>query len=84
MKTGITQNAGPCLATCVTIDGQDLIVILLACKSMDHRWGETWKLANWTASRLKKIKKFQAEQDAHSPQTDQIQHVRLLNRIKHL
>lgn len=59
IKTGITTSAGPCLATALTREGYDLIIILLCCKSLDARWVETNKLANWSITRLKKIKKFQ-------------------------
>ena len=52
IKTGVTTNAGPCLATAMKIDDQDLIVILLNSKDMEVRWVETWKLAKWTDSRL--------------------------------
>lgn len=52
IKTGVTTSAGPCLATAMKIDDQDLIVVLLNSKDMEVRWMETWKLAKWTASRL--------------------------------
>jgi D-alanyl-D-alanine carboxypeptidase len=58
IKTGITTSAGPCLATYLNKDGYDLIIVLLCCKSPEARWVETNKLANWSITRLKKIKKF--------------------------
>ena len=59
IKTGITTSAGPCLATSITKDDYDLIVILLCCKSLEARWIETNKLANWSLARMKKLKQFQ-------------------------
>jgi D-alanyl-D-alanine carboxypeptidase len=59
IKTGITVAAGPCLATCLNREGLDLVIVLLCCKSLEARWVETNKLANWSIARLKKIKKFQ-------------------------
>lgn len=57
---------------------------------MDIRWAETWKLANWAMQRMKTIAKFQNLPDkkgkSHhkNDDDDQIQHKRLLNRIRHL
>jgi D-alanyl-D-alanine carboxypeptidase (penicillin-binding protein 5/6) len=57
IKTGITNNAGPCLATAITTDDEShLIVVLLNCKNMDCRWQETYKLAKWASKRMKKIR----------------------------
>jgi D-alanyl-D-alanine carboxypeptidase len=39
-------------------DDYDLIIILLGCKSLEARWIETNKLANWAVTRMKKINKF--------------------------
>jgi|TARA_B110000305_G_scaffold66530_1_gene74505 D-alanyl-D-alanine carboxypeptidase (penicillin-binding protein 5/6) len=47
IKTGITPVAGPCLCTSISLDGIDLVVVIISTKSMDIRWPETWKLANW-------------------------------------
>lgn len=60
VKTGVTISAGPCLSTSISKDGYDLIVVLLNCKSLDARWVETHKLANWCAARMNKIKIFQS------------------------
>jgi D-alanyl-D-alanine carboxypeptidase (penicillin-binding protein 5/6) len=60
IKTGVTSTAGPCLITSIKNEGCDLIIVLLGCKSMEARWLETNKLANWTVSRLKKIEKYKA------------------------
>ena len=34
------------------------MVVIICTKSMDIRWSETWKLANWAMQRLKTIDKF--------------------------
>lgn len=59
IKTGITTTAGPCLATSISKDDYDLIIILLNCKSVEARWIETNKLANWCIARMKRLKNFQ-------------------------
>lgn len=42
IKTGITNSAGPCLATaCEFEPSVKLVVILLGCKDMESRWLET-------------------------------------------
>lgn len=59
VKTGVTNSAGPCLATCLELEkGTQLVVVLLGCKDMDCRWMETFKLAKWATNRLQKIKHF--------------------------
>jgi len=58
IKTGVTPSAGPCLATSLSYEGIELIVVIICTKSMDIRWSETWKLANWAMQRLKTIDKF--------------------------
>ena len=58
IKTGITPVAGPCLCTSISLDGIDLVVVIISTKSMDIRWPETWKLANWAMQRLRTIEKF--------------------------
>ena len=47
VKTGITTAAGPCFSGYVNLDGKSYIVVVLACESMDARWGECKKLVNW-------------------------------------
>jgi D-alanyl-D-alanine carboxypeptidase len=61
LKTGITNSAGPCLATAMNIDDSSLIVVLLNCKDMDCRWLETYKLAKWAAKRMRIIRNFTLE-----------------------
>ena len=41
IKTGITVNAGPCLASCVEFKGRRFIIIVLNCKSMKYRFKDT-------------------------------------------
>ena len=95
IKTGITPAAGPCLATSISYEGVDLIVVIICTKNMDIRWSETWKLANWAIQRLKTIDKFyngKAERvgpkhdggSAADGDNDRAKHKRLLNRIRHL
>ena len=39
IKTGVTNSAGPCLATAVELDPTaQLVIVLLGCKDMDCRW----------------------------------------------
>lgn len=52
VKTGVTETAGPCLATSFkylkhTDQPRRLVCVLLNCKSMDERWVETKSLINW-------------------------------------
>jgi D-alanyl-D-alanine carboxypeptidase len=59
VKTGITQAAGPCLATAVEFEaGIKLVIVLLCAKDMDCRWLETHKLGKWATKRLSQIKSF--------------------------
>jgi len=59
IKTGVTNSAGPCLATAIELDNDlKFIIILLGCRDMDSRWLETHKLAKWAGRRLMKIKTF--------------------------
>ena len=30
-KTGVTLTAGPCLCTCMEVDGSEVVVVLLKC-----------------------------------------------------
>mmetsp|Transcript_21229 Transcript_21229/g.20380 ORF Transcript_21229/g.20380 Transcript_21229/m.20380 type:complete len:84 (+) Transcript_21229:1317-1568(+) len=74
IKTGVTNTAGPCLSTCLSRGDWEFIIVVLSCKSMEARWVETNKLANWTHQRLLKISNYN-EADTNA---------RILNRIKHL
>jgi D-alanyl-D-alanine carboxypeptidase len=64
VKTGITNAAGPCLATAVELDpAASIIIVLLCSKDMDCRWLETQKLAKWATDRLVKIRRFKDNSD---------------------
>lgn len=57
IKTGVTPNAGPCLAASVAmhISGREyeFLVVLLHSESMEARWAEVRRLVDWAVqSRL--------------------------------
>lgn len=63
IKTGITDTAGPCLATSIKINASNsftskpneevhLVLILLSCISMEARWRETIKLMKYGYSKV--------------------------------
>lgn len=54
VKTGITNAAGPCLASCCEREGQRVIIIVLCSKSMEQRWVEVPKMAAWAIQKLKR------------------------------
>ena len=58
VKTGITQTAGPCLATSIEKEGVSLIVVVLNTKTVDQRWVEVKKLTKWAILRIKKIEEM--------------------------
>lgn len=51
IKTGITDSAGPCLATCVMYFDKfsnkcrRYVIVTLSCKSMEARWDESELIA---------------------------------------
>eukprot|EP01016_Furgasonia_blochmanni_P041974 TRINITY_DN5525_c0_g1_i4.p1 TRINITY_DN5525_c0_g1~~TRINITY_DN5525_c0_g1_i4.p1 ORF type:complete len:255 (+),score=20.56 TRINITY_DN5525_c0_g1_i4:855-1619(+) len=47
VKTGITYEAGPCLASCLAKGGKQVFLVLLCSESVERRWYETEKLINW-------------------------------------
>jgi D-alanyl-D-alanine carboxypeptidase (penicillin-binding protein 5/6) len=47
IKTGTNELAGPCLAACY----QNILIVVLNCRTLDDRWLETKKLTRWAASR---------------------------------
>ncbi|EAS03230.2 D-alanyl-D-alanine carboxypeptidase family protein (macronuclear) [Tetrahymena thermophila SB210] len=53
IKTGITDAAGPCLASCIKFKdpineiNRYLIIVILSAQSMDIRWSECQKIAAW-------------------------------------
>lgn len=57
VKTGITPNAGPCLAATLNrvIRGKEyeFLAILGGCASMNDRWAEVEELVEWAVGREK-------------------------------
>lgn len=53
IKTGVTDSAGPCLATCIKLRDpvsqvcRNLIIVILHAQTMEIRWEECQKLAAW-------------------------------------
>lgn len=76
MKTGITPNAGPCLSSLLRIGDDAVIITVLNCKSLDHRFSESEKLALWALSSLRTVKEKFCEfaEDAAEP-------IKINNRI---
>ena len=56
IKTGVTPNAGPCLSSLLRNDDNGVIVTLLNCKTLDHRWSEAEKLAQWALGNISSVK----------------------------
>ncbi len=52
VKTGVTPNAGPCLATSVERMGRSFVIVLLQAASMEARWEETEALLGWSLQEL--------------------------------
>jgi D-alanyl-D-alanine carboxypeptidase len=50
VKTGITDNAGPCLCVAVR-KSNPIVIVLLNSRSMEDRWVEAKKLSDWASSR---------------------------------
>lgn len=50
-KTGITNAAGPCYAGCFEKGEDKLIIVVLCSKSMEQRWIEVPKMAEWAIKR---------------------------------
>lgn len=55
LKTGITNNAGPCLASWFKNEEFSLILILLNCKTTEDRWKETILIMEWAIKSLREI-----------------------------
>ena len=51
VKTGITEAAGACLASCFEKDGNFFIVVIFQSKTMDARWEEAQLLIDWAVQR---------------------------------
>jgi D-alanyl-D-alanine carboxypeptidase len=56
IKTGITPNAGPCLSSMLKNEDASVIVTLLNCKSIEHRFTEAEKLAQWALFNIGSVK----------------------------
>ena len=56
IKTGTTPNAGPCLSSLLRSGNEGVIVTLLNCKTLDHRWSEAEKLAQWALNNICSMK----------------------------
>lgn len=54
VKTGITNSAGPCLCASIRRKDSHLVITVLNSKSMNHRWIEVPKLAEWAFQKLSK------------------------------
>jgi len=52
LKTGTTDIAGPCLSSVLRKGKVGVIVTVLNCKTFDHRWVDSEKLANWSMNNL--------------------------------
>jgi len=61
LKTGITPTAGPCLAASLQREKFRFIVVILNSRSMDQRWGEVQKLAQWAMNKISRVKCSQLE-----------------------
>jgi D-alanyl-D-alanine carboxypeptidase len=56
LKTGVTPTAGPCLAASIAKEDFKLIVVVLNCKTMEHRWTEVPKLVSWAVLKINKVR----------------------------
>ncbi|CAD8078692.1 unnamed protein product [Paramecium sonneborni] len=50
VKTGITKEAGPCVVEYYEDNQNSFIIVLLNCRSVDHRWQDAIKLLDWARS----------------------------------
>ena len=50
-KTGITNPAGPCFCGNYEKDGNSFIIVVLCSKSMEARWVEVPKMADWAVKK---------------------------------
>lgn len=51
IKTGVTDTAGSCLASHITIAGRQFLIVVLKCRSLDRRFRETEQLKRWLMKR---------------------------------
>lgn len=62
IKTGITTNAGPCLAASIKQSGYHMVIVILGSKSMEKRWNEVPKLCEWALKKLEKSNILKSKQ----------------------
>lgn len=53
VKTGVTPTAGPCLSVCYRVEKRTIIIVMLACASMERRWTDAVLLATWAKERIR-------------------------------
>ena len=58
LKTGITDSAGPCLSSVLNKDGKTIICIVLGCRTIEHRFTDSLKLADYGIYKLLHPKKI--------------------------
>lgn len=47
VKTGITKEAGPCVVEYFEDKDSSYIIVLLNCRSVEHRWQDASRLLEW-------------------------------------
>lgn len=52
VKTGFTQKAGGCLSTVFEMDGEQLMVVVMGCRTNEDRFVDTSKLIEWIKKKL--------------------------------
>ena len=52
VKTGFTHRAGGCLSTLFEIGGDQVMVVVMGCKTSDDRFIDTSKLLHWAGQKL--------------------------------
>lgn len=54
VKTGVTPTAGPCLSACYRVEEKStLVIVMLACATMERRWADAGTLAAWAKERIR-------------------------------
>jgi len=72
LKTGITPTAGPCLSSSYKDSQISLIMVVLNCKSPEHRWNEIMRMKDWASQTLLGRKeKEKSENSTNGAQTQQ-------------
>jgi D-alanyl-D-alanine carboxypeptidase len=55
IKTGNTYTAGPCLCSAFEMKSHRIIVTVLNSKSLNRRWSEVIRLAEWALSQIEAV-----------------------------